>query len=203
MALGFLEQSYRSIVLPYHDEKTPTDLCQKKMLPIVTFDDGNSSNESLDIIARLDEKNLLGTKDLLANAKEQQKMEELLNEIGGTVHNLAMPYWIWTPEFDLDSRQYFVEKKSQKRGPFHLLAQKKQQFLDELPPILTKVQGMLNSPYYKGESLSIQDIMIASHLWGLYVVPEFQFSSNMHRYLQSIKNLCHFEYHEDFWKKEI
>lgn len=203
MAMGFLEKEYRSIVLPYHDEKTPLELCQLKMLPIVTFEDGSSSNESLDIITRIDTEGRLATKALLENPEELSSIDTLLSEIGSPVHNLAMPYWIWTPEFDQDSRRYFVEKKSKKRGPFHLLAQRKQEFLDELAPVLTKVQGMLNGPYYRGEALSIQDIMIAAHLWGLYVVPEFQFPSDLHRYLQSIKNLCRFDYHQDFWRQEI
>lgn len=203
MALGFLEKEYESQVLPYDDEETPVKLCEKKMLPIVTFDDGYSSNESLDIIARADEENRLGTKSLLADKEKLEQMDQLLGEIGSPVHNLAMPYWIWTPEFNESSRRYFVDKKSKKRGPFHLLAQKKQQFLDELPPVLTKVQGLLTGPYYNGETLGIEDIMIASHLWGLYVIPEFQFPNDLHRYLQSIGNLCKFNYHEDFWRQEI
>jgi glutaredoxin 2 len=203
MALGFLGKEYESVVLSYDDEETPVKLCEKKMLPIVSFDDDYSSNESLDIIARADEEDRLKTKKLLASQDDLDKINELLGEIGSPVHNLAMPYWIWTPEFDENSRRYFVDKKSQKRGPFHLLAQKKQKFLDELPPVLTKVQGLLTGPYYHGETLSIEDIMIASHLWGLYVIPEFQFSNDLHRYLQSIANLCKFNYHEDFWKKEI
>ena len=203
MALGFIGKEYESIVLPYDDEETPVKLCEKKMLPIVTFADGFWSNESLDLIARADEEDRLKTKTLLASTEQLQKIDELLGEIGSPVHNLAMPYWIWTPEFNESSRRYFVDKKSKKRGPFHLLAQKKQQFLDELPPVLTKVQGLLSGPYYHGETLSIEDIMIASHLWGLYMIPEFQFPNDLHRYLQSIANLCKFNYHEDFWKKEI
>ena len=65
--------------------------------------------------------------------------------------NLAMPYWIWTPEFTENSRKYFLEKKGKKRGPFHLLAQKRHQFLEVLSPILINVQGLLTGPYYNGE----------------------------------------------------
>lgn len=203
LALGFLGKEFESIVLPYDDEKTPVELCEKKMLPIVTFDDGSSSNESLEIIARSDEEDLLGTQKLLNNKDQLADIEKLLNEIGKPVHNLAMPYWIWTPEFTENSRKYFLEKKGKKRGPFHLLAQKRHQFLEVLSPILINVQGLLTGPYYNGETLGIEDLMIASHLWGLYIVPEFQFSNDLHRYLQSIANLCQFNYHEDFWKKEI
>lgn len=202
MAMGFLKIPYESIVLPYDDEKTPVDLCQVKMLPIVDTGDGFVSNESLDIIAHLDKENFLKTKDLLRDEDALNGINELLNEIGAPVHNLAMPYWIWTREFDENSRRYFVDKKAKKRGPFHELAQKKEEFLEQLPPIFAKIQSLLG-PYYQGEQLSIYDVMIASHLWGLYVIPEFQFPTDLHRYLQSISNLCSFNYHEDFWRKEI
>ena len=111
LALGFLGKEFESIVLPYDDEKTPVELCEKKMLPIVTFDDGSSSNESLEIIARSDEEDVLGTQKLLNNKDQLADIEKLLNEIGKPVHNLAMPYWIWTPEFTENSRKYFLEKR--------------------------------------------------------------------------------------------
>ena len=56
------------------------------------------------------------------------------------------------------------------------------------------------TPYYKSDKLTINDIAIASHLWGMYIVPEFQFSDRMNTYLMNIKSKCNFNYHEDYWK---
>ncbi len=199
MSLGFLKIPYQSRVLPYHDEKTPIDLTGKKILPAFEFSPGDAINESLDIIKRLDPKNELSN-ELMNN---NTLINEFLDEIGSNVHNLCMPYWIWTPEFNKDSRNYFISKKSVKRGPFHLLIQNKEHYLKKLDISLLRLENEIQDKnYYTGSQLSILDIVIASHLWGMYIFPEFQFSPKIHSYLQRVKTKCNFNYHEDFWKNE-
>lgn len=195
MALGYLDIPFESQVLPYNDEETPLKLCSKKMLPIMEFESG-PLNESLDIIRKLDEKNQLVPEDF-----NEDELDEVLKEIGDPVHNLAMPYWIYTPEFNDESRKYFVQKKSKKRGPFHKLVENKQIYIKDLNQTLLKIEPIL-TPYYQSGSLGIKDIMIASHLWGMYIVPEFQFPMEIHKYLQDIAHKCRFDYHKDFWKED-
>lgn len=201
MALGLLGIDYESHVLPYDDEKTPVELAQKKMLPIFQWSQGDASNESLEIIKRLDEKNILKN-EIVETPLFKEEVEELLAKIGSQVHSLCMPYWIWTPEFNEKSREYFQTKKEVKRGPFHKLIQNRHEFLDKLELILTDLEQEL-TPFYKSETMTIADIAIASHLWGMYIFPEFQFSPKVHQYLQEIRKQCHFDYHEDFWKEKI
>jgi glutaredoxin 2 len=196
MGLGFLNLSYQSIVLPYHDESTPINLTGKKMLPIVTLDSGKSMNESLDILKLLDTTDRLKFSSL-ANKKE--KIDHLLSQIGENVHSLCMPYWIWTPEFNEASRNYFQSKKEEKRGPFKNLIHNKESYIAKLNLILDELEKNL-TPYFESSEISILDIMLASHLWGMYIFPEFQFSPKMHNYLQTIKKQCGFDYHQDFWK---
>lgn len=197
MAFGLLKVSYNSAVLSYDDEKTPIKLTNKKMLPIVSFDD-ETLNESLDIIKKADSSNLLKL-NLLENQELRFEVENLLTEIAGPVHNLVMPYWVYTKEFSPAAREYFLKKKEAKRGPFGPLMARKQEFLDELDPIIVKLETKL-TPFYNGESnITIFDIMIASHLWGMYLFPEFQFPPFLHNYLQEIKRKTNFEYHQDFW----
>src|SRR5690606_13996657 len=118
---------------------------------------------------------------------------------GKDIHSLAMPYWIYTKEFNEVSRQYFQSKKEAKRGPFKNLVTNKKSFLNSLEPKLLEVEKMLDKKLLGGE-LSLYDILIASHLWGLYVVPEFQFSIKLHNYLQNIAVLTGFDYHRDLWR---
>jgi glutaredoxin 2 len=195
MGFSLLGQSYDSIVVPYNDEATPIHLTGKKMLPIVKDNNGVAKNESLDILREADSKNTLQW-ELLDQHKDT--INTLLDTIGSPIHSLCMPYWIWTPEFDENSRRYFQSKKEVKRGPFIDLVKNQQRFIDKLDPLLASLEGELK-PFYKNDKLSILDIMIASHLWGLYIVPEYQFSSKIHNYLQSVKLLTHFNYHQDFW----
>lgn len=196
MGLGFLKMTYESIVLPYDDEETPLKLTGKKMLPILEVDQV-AQNESLDILKRLDVKNLLEWQLL---ESKNDEIDDLINKIANPVHSLCMPYWIWTPEFDEKSRQYFQSKKEVKRGPFKNLIKNKQHYLIQLTTILNDELEKNLQPFYKSHTFSIVDIMIAAHLWGMYIFPEFQFSSNVHHYLQTIKEKTNFDYHQDFWK---
>ena len=195
MGLGFLGLAYESKVVSYEDEKTPIDLCGTKMLPIMVID-GKPMNESLDIIAKLDVENRLGTLDFI-NGVDYKSFTEVLNMIGGVVHDLAMPWWIYTKEFTPEAREYFEKKKSIKRGPFKDLVKNKDINMARASEIMLEVEKMVHDVNEK--NLHIKDIMIASHLWGLYVVPEWQFSPKLHNYLQKIKKLTKFDYLGEAW----
>ncbi len=196
MALGLLQIPYISKVVPYNDEQTPIALTGKKMLPIMTLDDGKVMNESLDIIRNLDTGSKINFSLYLSASEE---IETLLSKLGSDVHSLCMPYWVWTPEFDENSRKYFQDKKEVKRGPFKNLIKNKDEYLSSLNKNLLQLESEL-SKFYRSEELTVADIMIASHLWGMYIFPEFQFSEKIHHYLQRVKEECSFDYHEDYWK---
>ena len=197
MGFGLLALKYESHVTPYDDEVTPIRLTGKKMLPIVEFDDGKAMNESLDILKLKDSKNLLKWEEL---EKYKDTLDPMLDKIGSPVHSLAMPYWIWTPEFNENSRRYFQTKKEVKRGPFKDLVKNQQTFADKLNAVISTELLTELKPFYKSSELTIMDIMIAAHLWGMYVVPEYQFDVKVHEYLQRVKKLTGFNYHEDFWR---
>ncbi len=197
MAAGFLKIPYESIVLPYNDEKTPIDIMGVKMLPILV-DNDFKTNESLVIIKHIDATDRLRLKEL-ENSSEFKNVENYLNELGSNIHSLAMPYWIYTKEFDESSRAYFQSKKEIKRGPFKELIKNKSKYINNLNISLAKIDGKL-SPFYQSSKMTIYDILIASHLWGMYTVAEYQFPVRIHQYLQQVSQECNFDYHEDFWR---
>ena len=196
MGFGLLKTNYKSIVTPYDDEQTPLKLTGKKMLPIVQYNDGTAQNESLDILKNLDTKDHMNWNKL---SEHQEVLNLLLEKIGSPVHSLAMPYWIWTPEFNENSRKYFQSKKELKRGPFKDLVKNQKIFVDKLNLVLASEVLPELRPFYKNDSITIMDIMLAAHLWGVYVVPEYRFDQKIHDYLQKVKELTYFNYHEDFW----
>lgn len=200
LACGFLNVTYKSVVLSYDDEKTPVELMGVKMLPIFQFEDGSVSNESLDIIERLDVLNRFNWPEQ-KQTENWSLLEVKLEKLGACIHNLVMPYWVFSHEFSQEARKYFIAKKSQKRGPFKDLMRDRYKIQEQLKPLLLEVESEL-SPFWKHSDFGIFDILLASHLWGLYVLPEFQFSEKLHTYLQEIKKRCKFEYHGDFFSED-
>ncbi|MFG1485099.1 glutaredoxin 2 [Halobacteriovorax sp. RZ-1] len=198
MALGFFGIEYESVVLDYNDEKTPVELTGTKMLPIMEID-GEIMNESLDIIKALanhSDKDLNLSK---LHSESYKILSDYLDQLGKDVHNLCMPYWAWSKEFTPEAREYFINKKSAKRGPFHLLAQNKAEYLHGLDQTLSQLPAKL-LPFYESDKFTILDILLASHIWGMYIFPEYQFPPQIHIYLQKVKELTNFNYHEDFWR---
>ena len=199
MTLGYFKLDYKSIVLAYDDEQTPISLSGKKMLPIIEFPDGPCLNESLNIICKLDQNGRLSASSIVT--KEMDSIDEFLSQIASPTHRLTMPYWMYTPEFDQNARKYFQTSKERKKGPFSELARNKNIFIKEISQLLKTMEGKL-TPYFQENEFTLKDILIAAHLWGLYIVPEFQFSPQIHNYLQSVASLCSFNYHEDFWRED-
>jgi glutaredoxin 2 len=195
IVLTYLNIEFNSVVLPYDDENTPLSLTGVKMLPILTKGE-TSLNESLDIVNFLDPEDRINRSIFI---RYEEETKELLKGIGSAVHALAMPYWIYSPEFDEASRAYFQNKKEQKRGPFNVLVKNKKQFENDLNIIFEKLATCLN-PYYYSEVFSLSDILIYSHLVGIYVVPGFNLPQNIIRYMRRIEEISRFSYHEDFWK---
>lgn len=196
LMLGYLQIPYQSRVLAYDDEETPIELTSKKMLPIL-LQNGQAINESLDIMQVLDQNNIFKIEEL-RQAPTMSVLEEELAQLGNPIHSLAMPHWIYSPEFNEKSRQYFQQKKEVKRGPFSGLYQRRYEFMAEIKPMLTALETKLH-PFYQADKFGFYDILLAAHLWGLYMVPEFQFSEVIHNYLQQVRLKCSFNYHQDFW----
>lgn len=191
MAFDFAKVPYLSKVVPYNDEKTPLELCQKKMLPIVQ-NDQSAINESLDII-----KKYCGDKFDFSNITGLNAVNSMVEGLGSEIHSLAMPYFIWTPEFDEESRKYFQNKKEVKRGPFKDLMKRKEELIAKLNPKLRELEQELK-PFYQSQTLRLEDIMVAAHLWALFIVPEFQFSEKIYSYLMRVKAETGFDYHRDY-----
>jgi len=194
-ALGFLQLPFESVVLPYEEEELLIKLTGKKMLPIMEIENDNI-NESLHIIKKLDKDKAL-FRNISPN--ELEEIENILTNLATEIHSLAMPYWMWTPEFNKASRKYFQNKKEVKRGPFSELVNKSPELMISLSKKLSTIFDNKLQKYFESDILTIKDILIASHLWGLYIVPEFQFDKALHDYLQRIKAECDFNYHKDFW----
>ena len=91
-----------------------------------------------------------------------------------------------------------MDKKEAKRGPFSKLVQNQKKYIDSLNETL-EMNTTIFDKEITSDTINLTDILIAAHLWGMYVVPEFQFSQKIHNFLQSIRKVTRFNYHQDFW----
>ena len=195
LALKILNIQYKSVVLPYDDEITPVELAGAKMLPILTVGDFAMS-ESLDIIQFMDKKDTLNWELL---GEEKVIVDNILSEVAKNLHPLAMPYWIYTPEFDNASRKYFQTKKERKRGPFNELVKNREIYIEGLNNILEEVSGNL-TPFFKSSKISIIDILLYSHIVGNYVVVGYQVPKKIDAYMKKVEKDNSFSYHGIFWQ---
>ena len=92
----------------------------------------------------------------------------------------------------------FIDKKSIKRGPFKDLYNARYELIEKINLKLELIENNIDY-FYKNSEFTINDIILASHLWGLYLVPEFQFKPKMHQYLQKVRTLTKFDYFQDIW----
>jgi glutaredoxin 2 len=161
------------------------------MLPIMDID-GTAMNESLDIIRALDSGNKLANEDY-------GDFDLVLDKLAPDIYNLAMPFWIWSPEFTPSAQRYFLKKKEIKRGPFSELIKRRNHFEANLTRTLQELEVHLN-PFFNSSRLTVKDIALAAQVWGLFSVPEFRFSQKWHDYLMEVKGQCRFNYTEFHWR---
>lgn len=199
MALGYLGTPYNSTILPYSDEVTPIKHTGKKMAPYIMKEDGSFLNESLEIIKYVDNTNVLNV-DLTIASDRFLNADNFLNNISPSLFNLLMPYYLNGAEFSEKDRLYFQRKKEVKRGPFHLLVEKRKEFISDINLIIKTELYKNLIPFFQSEKFTLVDLIIASHLWGLYLAYDFRISDKLHNYLQEIRNICNFNYDNDLWR---
>jgi len=198
LACGLLGIEYNSEILAYSDEVTPIKVSGKKMAPILQKHDGTFMNESLDIISYLDTKGILKVQG--ENAEESLKeVNEWIGQISKPLFNLLMPYYLNNIEFNDQDRVYFQRNKEVKRGPFRALVKNRIQFIHEVNDHLMYLKNQLQ-PYYKNSHIQLHDIILSSHLWGLYLASEYRVPEWLHQYLQLVSKNCQFSYDWDWWK---
>jgi glutaredoxin 2 len=162
LVLGLLGIAYESRVLSYDDEKTPVDLCGKKMLPIISI--GNHSfNESKDIIKHF---------ITLLESPLTLSIEKSLEEISEAGYLFFMPFWSEGAEFNEQAKKYFEEKKGKKRGPFSELREKRvvifQAFLRELEIFWKSYGEHLEKCVCDRSKIYAEEVWAGAQLLGLY-----------------------------------
>ncbi|MFZ7215389.1 glutaredoxin 2 [[Pasteurella] aerogenes] len=188
MIFGLKNQSVELITLPYDDEKTPTDLVGKKVLPILIKEDDSAMPESLDIVHYVDA--FYGEKSLLPTVRPE--IEAWMKNVGSYYNNLLMPRFVrlGLGEYATQSAvNYFVKKKSEHFGDFAELFAQSPQYLARLQQDLRELAPLILHAESAGEQLSEEDILLFPMLRNLTCVKGVVFPENVLNYVQTMANL--------------
>ena len=94
--------------------------------------------------------------------------------------------------------KYFQSKKELKRGPFNLLVKNRKNNEDGLDLLLNELALNLR-PFFHSKNFGLADILIYSHLVGVYVVPGYQLPGNIFQYMKNIESISGFDYQKEMW----
>lgn len=185
MLINIKSLDVETIVLANDDEAGPIGMIGKKMAPILQKEDGNFMAESLDIIEYLDQ---LGD-PIIAESGNVDEIQDWLDSVAELNRFLVYPRMVQYPfaEFASESsRAYFINKKSDKLGPFAKAIEHTQQYMHELAPYLDEVDKLVQS--LDGEVLSYGDIMLFPVLRNMTLVKGINFSLPVTDYLRKVSD---------------
>ncbi|GBQ09320.1 glutaredoxin 2 [Swaminathania salitolerans] len=178
MPLGLKSIPHELVFLPNDDEATPIGMIGRKMLPILE-DGAGFTAESLDIVARLDERapaRMFGQKPRDVILSWIERWDHAVN--GLVIPRTPDPVF---PEFArLSSRQYFTRKKEESFGAFSGLLERTGDFLSQIAEGLEALVPVLPDP----EKPSMDDIVLFPVLRSLTILPDLLFPAPVERYLQ-------------------
>lgn len=185
MLLGLRDIPYDAQVLANDDEKTPTDLIGKKMLPILIKKDGQAMGESLDILDYIDE---ISEGQLAQEVRPDiQDWVERVSQYSG---HLTMPrsVKVGLEEFADDSAvAYFIAKKTEWIGDFDESLRRSDEYINKLNADLKKLDALiLSSEAANGSAFSMEDIHLFPLLRNLTVIKGVDWPGNVRAYLESM-----------------
>ncbi len=197
MIFGIKNQKKHLVTLANDDEKTPSKMIGKKMVPILEKAPKEYMPESLDIIRYVDE----------LSPPTQVKWEEdpSLLQIFGNCHmsyrSLVMPRWVNTEmeEFQTpEARKYFQNRVEKLLGQSFDEAHKNtSSFKEEIENHLVKISELFpaKNHWYKGTDLSLNDFHLFAFLRALSIVKGLCFPSSLRSYMERCEKECKIPLH--------
>ncbi|WP_410014545.1 glutaredoxin 2 [Sodalis sp. C49] len=157
------------VILPNDDETTPIGLIGKKMLPILVTDDGETIDESLDIVRHIDETNAVP----YLTRSYNPKIDDWIDNASSLIYKLAVPRWAYSdyPEFKaITSRQYFIDKKQAVFGNFSDLIKQSPALIADINQALVKLDALLVDNQLSDATGSLAEILLFPLLRSLSIV---------------------------------
>jgi len=181
---------FQLITLLNDDEKTPTSMIGKKMVPILEIEPGRFMPESMDIVAFIDEN--FSQKMILK--KEDPELLNILNTSKKPYYSLCFPRWVNSnmEEFKTPSaRQYFKDKKEKMIGDFSSALKNTDYFKKEIMKNLLKIEDKINpeGSWYLGDNISFNDFHLFAFLRNLTIVEKICFPPLLGIYMNNCSKI--------------
>jgi glutaredoxin 2 len=194
MALGIKHIAHQLRVLANDDEATPMAMVGKKVVPILTKEDGSHMAESLDIVAYLDEhygntRVFVAPKDTQASAAIQQWIEQSRSYLS----RLTYPRFVQSAsgEFATPSaRAYFIHKKEQTIGSFAQHLENTPQLLAQAEQHLESLVPLIHSPESVHGTLSLDDILLFPVLHSMTIIGGLRLPDVVDAYVRTMAARC-------------
>lgn len=188
MIFGLKDVACEIITLPNDDEKTPTRLIGKKMLPVLVTESHDAIGESLDIVKYIDETYGVPVITMSDDSEVEVWMEEATN----VIFPLAIPRWASSDfeEFRQNAaRQYFAQKKEAVFGPFPRLLEQTETMVTEINAKLEILDCLLVRQERVTGHFSLTDIRLFPLLRSLSIVKGIYWPRRVHEWLKDRKSV--------------
>lgn len=177
------------VIVDYHDEKTPTGLIGKKMVPILIKDDGSIMAESDDIAAYF-----LSIAQSNEPRQPRQATQDWQQRAFPTLIRIGYPRW---PELDLPefataaSRQAWIAKKQTPELNFAELLESTPTTVQHVEALLTVTEAKLNIHDHQAEIPLVDQAIYFSLLRGYSCEASIRWPEKLYRWLETQSHETH------------
>jgi glutaredoxin 2 len=179
---GFKGIDYDLVTMLNDDIETPTNLVGKKIVPILTMEDGTHMPESMDIVRYIDQ---LDGKPMFAGSTDLPELQAWISQYHRLTSRLLIPRCVRAPFAEFATQggiDYFT--KAKQLGSFDDVLAVAPQERAEMSAGLAELEGLLHSATSAGPSLSAVDIDLFGKLRGITLVKGLVYPPKVRAYLE-------------------
>lgn len=182
MPFGFKGIDYTLETMLNDDIETPTALVGKKIVPILTKEDGTHMPESMDIVHYIDQ---IDGKPMFGGSTDLPELQAWIRQYHRLTSRLLIPRCVRAPfsEFATQGgRAYFT--KAKQLGSFDDVVAVAPQERAEMSAGLAELEGLLHCETSAGPDLSDVDIDLFGKLRGITLVKGLVYPPKVRAYLE-------------------
>ncbi len=188
MAAALKRRHLQEIVVLDDDTETMVALAGKRVIPILTKDDGEIMLESMDMVRYLDTQG-----EPIFTGPERPEIASWAEGFVSKTAPLTMPRYplLGLQEFaTVAALDHYTLRKRKAFGDFVELRANTRRYIGELMPSLQALDGWIESPLAINSALSLDDIRVLPLLRSVAVVKGLRFPPKVRDYFETMMDRC-------------